>query len=67
MRDMVATPPTSVEITAWLASLSTDEVAYIHGATFVLIAKAMNMTEADLYAEFARRAARDPDCQVVRT
>jgi hypothetical protein len=50
----------------WLASLPIGDVAFVHGVAFQLMAIDQGVTEADLYAEFARRAAADPDCNVVR-
>lgn len=57
---------TREEIVAWLRDAEIGDVAYIEGAAFQLMAMAQGVTEADLYAEFARRAADDPDANVVR-
>ncbi len=59
-------PPTEAEVALWIAGLSPDKVAYVQGAAFQRLAAAAGKTEADLYAEWAARAANDPDCQVIR-
>jgi hypothetical protein len=53
-------------VLAWLATADVLHVAWVHGAAFQLMASAAGVTEAELYADFARRAAADPDCQIVR-
>ncbi len=65
-RERLRTPPASVDVAAWLASLPPEDVAYVQGAAFQRLAMHAGVSEADLYAEWARRAADDPDCQVVR-
>lgn len=67
MSDGVMTPPVSVGVAAWLAALPAGDVAYIQGAAFQRLAIHAGVSEADLYAEWARRAANDPDCRVVRS
>jgi hypothetical protein len=62
----VQTPMASVDAAEWLASLPAADVAWIQGCAFQLMAIHEGVTEADLYAEFARRAAADPDANVVR-
>lgn len=66
MNRRVQTPPLSIDAAAWIATLSPEDAAYIQGAAFQRMAIAANVTEAELYADFAKRAATDPDCQVVR-
>lgn len=66
MADRVTTPPVAVDAAAWLASLPIGDVAFVHGAAFQRMAIHEGVTEAELYAEFARRAASDPDANVVR-
>jgi hypothetical protein len=66
MSDPLVTPAVSVEVAPWIATLTPEEVAFVQGAAFQRLAAAAGMTEADLYAEWAERAASDPDCQVVR-
>lgn len=60
------TPNTSIDATFWVATLTAEECAYLQGAAMQRLAMHTGVTEADLYADFARRAADDPDCQVVR-
>ena len=62
----VNTPPASVDVALWIATLDVGSVAYIQGAAFQRMASYLGVTEADLYAGFAERASQDPDCQVVR-
>lgn len=45
--------------------LSPEDVAFVQGAAFQRLAAAMGVTEAFLYADFARRAAGDPECQAI--
>lgn len=62
----VYTPPIAMNAAQWLASLTAEELAWVQGAAFQRLAMLAGVTEADLYAEWARRAAEDPDCQVIR-
>lgn len=64
--ERVRTPPLSVDVAAWLASISIGDVAYIHGVAFQLMAMNQGVSERDLYEEFVRRATADPDANVVR-
>lgn len=64
-RHSIRTPPVSMDVSAWLATLSAADVAYVQGCAFGWLARHAGMSEADLYAEWAERAAADPDCQVV--
>lgn len=66
MTDSVRTPPVSMEVGAWLSTLSPGDVAFVQGAAFQWLARHAGVSEADLYAEWAERAAADPDCRVVR-
>lgn len=54
------------EIIAWLRSAEINDVAFIHGAAFQILAMHQGITERELYEEFGRRAAADPDANVVR-
>ena len=54
------------EIIEWLRAADIGDVAYIHGAALQLLAMDQGITEAELYAYFAERAANDPDANVVR-
>jgi len=67
MSERVNTPAVSIDAALWIATLPPEDAAYIQGAAFQRLAIAAGVTEADLYADFARRAAADPDCQVIRT
>lgn len=49
-----------------MASLSANENAYIAGCALQRLAMELGITEAELYAEWAKRAAGDPDCNVIR-
>jgi hypothetical protein len=60
------TPATSLDVALWLATLDADSVAYVQGAAMQRMAMALGMSEADVYAHFAKRAAEDPDANVVR-
>lgn len=66
MADRLCTPPASVDVAAWMASLSANENAYIAGCALQRLAMELGITEAELYAEWAKRAAGDPDCNVIR-
>lgn len=67
MNERVKTPATSVDAAAWMASLSAGDNAYIAGCALQRIAMELGITEAQLYAEWAERAANDPDCNVIRS
>ena len=54
------------ELIAWLRKAEISDVAFAAGAAFQVMAMDQGITEAELYAEFARRAANDPDANVVR-
>ncbi len=41
------------------------DVAFVQGCAFGFLARHAGVSEADLYAEWAKRAAADPDCKVV--
>lgn len=66
MDKRVQTPMASMDAAQWLSSLPIGDVAWLAGCALQLIAINQGITEADLYAEWARRAAVDPDCNVVR-
>lgn len=55
------TPPHSTSIALWLRSIPVGDVAFVMGACGRVIAEAKGMSEAELLADFARRAAQDPD------
>lgn len=61
----VDTPAYSIDAALWIATLSPEDAAYVQGAAFQRLAAATGVTEAALYADFARRAAADPDCQTI--
>jgi hypothetical protein len=54
------------EIVAWLRQAPTGDVAFVLGAAVQLIAMEQGVTEAELYAEFAKRASGEPDANVIR-
>lgn len=60
------TPGHSVDVISWIRTLHPDELAYLQGAAHGRLAARLGMTEADLFAAWAQRAAADPDCQVIR-
>jgi len=57
---------TADEIVKWLREADVQDVAYVLGAAVQIIAMEQGMTEAELYHDFAERAAADPDANVVR-
>lgn len=63
---VVRTPPASMNAALWVNTLPPEDVAWLHGAVFQMLARHAGMSEAALYADFARRAADDPDCLDVR-
>lgn len=64
---MIETPPVSVNAAMWVSVvLSSSDVAWLFGACGQRLASDLGITEADFYAEFAKRAASDLDCQVLR-
>lgn len=60
------TPAHSADVALWCVALPAEDLAYLHGCAFQCLAMLQGITELELYQEFARRAAADPDCQVVR-
>lgn len=54
------------ELIAWLREAEIGDVAFVAGAAFQLMAMDQGMTEADLYAEFAKRAGAEPDANILR-
>ncbi len=61
MTDGIRTPAVSVDAVDWLRMIPIGDVAFIFGACSRLISEHQRISEADLFADFARRAANDPD------
>ncbi len=58
----------AVNVARWIGTdASPEECAFVQGAAFQMLAIHARKTEAELYADFAARAATDPDCNVLRT
>lgn len=66
MSDPLRTPPAPMNAALWVAGLDVHELAWLAGAVCGKLADKTGYTQAELFADWARRAAADPDCNVVR-
>lgn len=68
MNERLRTPraPVGMDAALWVATLEVDELAFLAGAVCAKLADRVGITQAELFADWARRAAADPDRLVVR-
>lgn len=59
--NVVMTPLRSVAVHLWLRTIPVGDVAFILGCCSRVIAEHQKISEAELFADFAKRAAADPD------
>jgi hypothetical protein len=64
--ERLARSPVRDAIAAWIEALTPHDVAWINGVASRRLADLIGVSEADLYAAWAKRAALDPACQVVK-